>query len=69
MINPCPLSAVCHSPLIPQFPFIDWAELLEACHSMSKPNSAQEKLVKKHTHGLLWIIVRLRVSGKGYRSA
>ena len=31
-----------------RFPFVDWAELLEACHSMSKSNSPQEKSVKKH---------------------
>ena len=32
--------------VIARFPFVDWAELLEACHLMSKPNSSQEKLVR-----------------------
>ena len=36
-------------------------ELLKACHSMSKPNSLQEKSVKKHARGLLRIIVRLKI--------
>ena len=47
-------------PVIAQFSFVDWAELLDACHSMSKQNSPQEKSVKKHVHGLLHIIVRLK---------
>ena len=40
--------------IIARFPFVDWAKLLEASHSMSKSNSLQEKLVKKHarTHNL-----------------
>ena len=54
---------------IPRFAFVDWAELLEACHSMSRPNSAQEKSVQKHPRGLLCIIVRLIMACKHYRSA
>ena len=44
-------------------------ELLEACHSVSKPNSPQEKSVEKHECGLLGIIVRFKMPSKGYRSA
>ena len=55
--------------LIARFPFVDWTELLEACHSMSNPNSPQEKSVKKNAHGLLRIIVRLKMPSKRYRSA
>ena len=54
---------------IATFPFIDGAELLEACHSMSKPNSPQEKSVKTHACGLLCIIMRLKMPSKCYRSA
>ena len=32
---------------VAQFPFVDWVELLEACHSMSNLNSPQEKSVKR----------------------
>ena len=54
---------------IARFPFVDWAELLEACHSMSKSNSPPEKSVKKHARGLLRITVRLKMPSKRYRSA
>ena len=33
-------------PYIARFPFVDWAELLKACHSMSRPSSPHEKSVK-----------------------
>ena len=52
---------------IAQFPFVDWAELLEACHSMSKQNSPQEKLIKKHERGLLCTIVRLKMPSNAIR--
>ena len=35
---------------IARFPFVDWAELLEACHSMSKPSSPHEKSVEEHAY-------------------
>ena len=52
-------------------------ELIEAYHSMSKPNSPQEKAVKKNVHGSvkknvhgsLRIIVRLKMPSKFYWSA
>ena len=28
---------------IARFPFVDWAELIKACHSISKPRSPHEK--------------------------
>ena len=46
--------------VIARFPFVDWVELLEACQSMSKPNSPQEKSAKKIVRGLLRTIVRLK---------
>ena len=36
---------------------------------MSKPSSPQENSLKKHVHGLLLIIVRLKMLRKRYRSA
>ena len=36
---------------------------------MSKPNSPQEKSVKKHAHGLLRISERFKMPNKRYRSA
>ena len=39
--------------LLAQFPYADWAELLESCYSMSKHKSPQEKSVKKHEGVLL----------------
>ena len=53
---------------IARFPFVDWAEMLEAWHSMSKLNSPQEKSLKKHVWGLLRIIARLKKPSKRYRS-
>ena len=38
--------------VIARFSFLDWAELLEACHLMSKSRSPQEKSVKKHVRVL-----------------
>ena len=42
-------SGCSHMPLtkgIARFPFVDWAELLKACHSISNENSPHEKSVK-----------------------
>ena len=36
---------------------------------MSKPSSPQENSLKKHVHGLLLIIVRVKMFSKRYRSA
>ena len=36
---------------------------------MSKPSSPQENSLKKHVHGLLLIIVRVKILSKRYRSA
>ena len=55
--------------VIARFHFVDWAEPLEACHSISKPNSPQEKWLKKHGCGFLFVIVRLKMHSKRYRSA
>ena len=47
-------------------PLEDWAELFEACHSMSK--SRHEKLVMLHAHDLLHIIVKLKMYSNRYQS-
>ena len=52
------ISNIILKPLTPKL--LDWAELLEACHSMSKPSSPQENSFKKYLRGLLRIIVRLK---------
>ena len=44
--------------VIARFPFVDWPELLKACHSMSKPSSPHEKSVMWHAYELLRIIIR-----------
>lgn len=54
---------------VARFPFIEWAELFEAGRSMSKPNSPQEKSLKKHDRRLLRITVRLKMPSKCYLSA
>ena len=55
--------------IIAPIPFVDCAVLLEACHSMSKPDSPSEKSAKKHARGLLHIIVKLKMPSKRYRAA
>ena len=48
--------------------FADWADLLEACHSMSKPRSSRREPVKQHAYEIVCIIIRLKMPGKRYRS-